>query len=398
MGLAGGAATPGPGRRLHGHYCRDRALLGQRPLRATVPKNSGTTDVSGRTPGDPIEFYNTESPRLRFLRSRQGHVLPDHAAARGQRVGRRDAPYEHRRRCSFSTGWSFRAAATSWTSETRRVASTRRAAHLHWAVAHSRPSAAHPARLCSMILTPTLIRYSAAADPTLDAAAAQEVLSALDDYEDSIPLVLTRLDSEEAPFAVRRGHHEGAGARRLHRVGWRCHRARWSFSVPEDIELLSPSGEALIDPCSSSPARPAFAAQVRGSMASSVVIPIVCPRPAKPARASSRLRSSRVSGAHQIGEEAHLEVIRRQPHRRCDSTTRSPLMTTIVGMLVAWNCCARGRVVVHVDLDDLDAARVLLGERLEHGPDDPAWPRTRAPTGPPGRPPRSVLRRGRSRP
>ena len=208
-------------------------------------ESSGTTDVSGRTPGDPIEFYNTESRVFGFydpgkatyflimplrgdneavavtLRTSTdhgvvldrlelpsgGHLvdLGDPAAGFDQKGG--SPPLGCRSLETFSGGSGV--------------------------VSLDDPAA-------------TLIRYSAAADSTLDAAAAQEALSALDDYEDSIPLMLTRLDSEEAPFTVDADLTK-APALDAFSVSVEVPPGAWSFSVPEGIELLSPSGEALID-------------------------------------------------------------------------------------------------------------------------------------------------------
>ena len=96
-------------------------------------ESSGTTDISGRLPGEPIEYYNAGSGVFGFYDDRASPLLRGHARDRRDQGRDRDPADDDRRAARSSTGSSCRTAAISCPSTTRpgaSIAAVRRAAGL----------------------------------------------------------------------------------------------------------------------------------------------------------------------------------------------------------------------------------------------------------------------------
>src|SRR3970282_1662528 len=97
--------------------------------------------------------------------------------------------------------------------------------------------------------TATLIRYSAGAGAALPMTEAQALLAALDAYAESVPVTLERLDAEGGSVSVD-AQLARAPALNAFTLTMEVPAGRWTFEAADGTELLTPAGEALIDPTS----------------------------------------------------------------------------------------------------------------------------------------------------
>ena len=214
-------------------------------LFADGSESSGTTDVSGREPGDAITYYNARSGVYGLYDPRSDSyqlVMPLPSDARsvaislrtmteaGEVIDRLELPAGgHLVSLSDPAGGlDARAGATPLACRSLETFSGGSGL-----VELDDPSA-------------TLIRYTAGATPPGAAAAAEDLLAALDAFEATVPVTMTRLDADDEPFDVD-ADLALAPALGSFTLSMEVPAGQWAFEAAEDVELLTPGGESLID-------------------------------------------------------------------------------------------------------------------------------------------------------
>jgi hypothetical protein len=209
-------------------------------------ESSGTTDVSGRQPGDAIDFYNAESGVFGFYESRQHTyflIMPLERDAQSVAVTLRSGTPagEVIDRLELPGGGSLIPLADP---------------ALGWDAAQgTAPLACRALETFSQTSglagldepDSTRIRYSAGVDPLLDAEAAGAELAALDAYGGTLPVTLLPLHPDGEPRTVD-AQLSRAPALNAFTLTMDVPPGQWSFQAVDDDQLRTPAGERLIDP------------------------------------------------------------------------------------------------------------------------------------------------------
>jgi hypothetical protein len=219
-------------------------------LFADGSESSGTTDVSGRRPGDAIEYYNARSSVFGLYDARRDSyqlVMPLPSDARAVAVTLRtltDAG-EVIDRLELPAGGHL----ISLSDPVGGLAAKGAATPLACRSLETFSGDSGVVELDDP--TATLIRYTAGsappgAAPPGTAEDGHDLLAALDEYEGTIPVTMTRLDVDEEPFDIDAGLSI-APALGSFRLRMEVPAGQWAFAPAEGVELLTPWGESLID-------------------------------------------------------------------------------------------------------------------------------------------------------
>ena len=211
-------------------------------------ESSGTTDVSGRRPGDAIDYYNAESGVFGFYDGRPSSyflVMPLTADTRsvavtlrtvtdsGEIIDRLELPGGGHLIPLAEPAAGFGAKAGVDPLGCRSLETYSAGSGV---MALDDPTA-------------TLIRYSAGAGAALPLTEAEALLAALDAYAESVPVTLERLDADGGSVSVD-AQLARAPALNAFTLTMEVPAGRWTFEAADGTALLTPAGEALIDPTS----------------------------------------------------------------------------------------------------------------------------------------------------
>jgi hypothetical protein len=205
--------------------------------------SSGTTDISGRQPGDPIEFYNAHSGVFGFYEPRTATyyvVVPREGDTNAVTVALRSSTPtgEVVDRLVLPDGGRFidlndptggfdgKATPGPLTCRAIEVAST------------NTDGAADPGS--------TLIRYTVGTRGDADPGDAGDLLAAAADAVGSIPVTLTAVGADEEPTSVTGELAMGDGGTTA-TLTLPVPPGRWSFAAEDDEGLRTPAGEAIIE-------------------------------------------------------------------------------------------------------------------------------------------------------
>ncbi len=215
-------------------------------------ESSGTTDVSGRLPGEPIDYYDAESGVFGFHDDRAATyylIMPLPGDAQSVSVALRTvtAQGEIVDRLELPGGGhlvSLEDPAGAWDPELGAPLACRSLET--YSSAAGLPGLEDPGT--------TRIRYAAGADPALDQAEADALLAALDGIGDTLPVTLQPAGGDKAategspaePLTVDATLERAPG---LHAftLTMDVPAGRWTFTPPDDAALSTPAGEALVD-------------------------------------------------------------------------------------------------------------------------------------------------------
>lgn len=214
-------------------------------LFADGSESSGTTEVSGRRPGDAIEYYNARSGVFGLYDARRGSyqlVMPLASDARsvtvtlrtitdaGEVIDRLELPGGGHLVALSDPGGGFDARAGAAPLGCRAIET--------YSGNSGVVDLADP--------TATLIRYTAGLAPMPAGAEGADLLAALDEYEGTVPVTMTPLATDGEPFDVD-AELSTAAALGAFTLSLEVPAGQWSFEVADDAELLTPAGEALVD-------------------------------------------------------------------------------------------------------------------------------------------------------
>ena len=224
-------------------------------------ESSGTTDVSGRRPGEPIEYYNAESGVFGFYDSKTRSylmIMPLTGDAQSVSVALRTVTPQGEvidqlelpggghlvPLADPAGGWDRAQGAPPLACRSLET----------FSAASGQPGLEG--------VDATRIRYAAGADVALDETEAAALLAALDDIGDTVPLTLQPAGGDGT--AAGDGEATGDGPpREPITVDATVERApalhaftltmdvppgQWTFAPADGVTLLTPAGEALVDP------------------------------------------------------------------------------------------------------------------------------------------------------
>jgi hypothetical protein len=220
-------------------------------LFANGSESSGTTDLTGRRPGEPIELYNAESGVVGIYDAKRDAyqlVMPLPADARSMAVTLRTATEagEVIDRLDLPGGGhlvSLADPAAGYVGRAGPAALGCRALETYSAssglMALDDPAA-------------TLIRYTAGLDPgSMGSADGEDALAALEGYDDTLPVVATRLDADGEPGSDEPLELEAdlsvAPSLGSFSVTLEVPAGAWTFEAAAGQDLVTPAGEALVD-------------------------------------------------------------------------------------------------------------------------------------------------------
>lgn len=215
-------------------------------------ESSGTTDVSGRLPGEPIDYYDAPSGVFAFHDDKAGAyylIMPLPADAQSVSVALRTVTPQGEiiDRLELPGGGnlvSLEDPTGGWDPQ--------QGAPLACRSLETYSSAAGLPGLDDA--GTTRIRYAAGADTALDPVEAETLLAALDDIGDTLPVTLQPVGgdasaaegSPDEPLTVDATLERAPG---LHAftLTMDVPAGRWTFAPVDDAALTTPAGEALVD-------------------------------------------------------------------------------------------------------------------------------------------------------
>ena len=209
---------------------------------------SGTTDLSGLGPGDPIDYHNAPSGLFGFYDERADRyyvVMPMSGETEsatvtlrtmtdaGEVLDRLELPGGGHLVNVADPGGGFDPTAGSEALACRSIETFTAASGV---IGLADPGA-------------TIIRYAAGVDPTIPLPEAAAVLGALDAAGTTIPMALQPVDGDGEAITVD-GELSRAPALNAFTLTMEVPAGRWTFAPSDGAELRTPAGERLIDPAS----------------------------------------------------------------------------------------------------------------------------------------------------
>ncbi len=211
---------------------------------------TGTTDVSGRQPGDAIEYYNTESGVFGFYQTKTSTwylVVPRQKDTDSVVVSVRSSTDagEVIDRLELPAGGhfiDFADPASGWDKKAGLPTLECRSLETYSA------AGAEAAGLQMADPEGTLIRYTAGMDRAGDAEQIATLLQPAIDAMGSIPVALTAVGAEAdaAPIVVD-ADLAVAPAQNAVSLTFEAPAGQWTFALADGAELTTPAGEAIID-------------------------------------------------------------------------------------------------------------------------------------------------------
>jgi len=211
---------------------------------ANGSESSGTTNIGGRRPGDEIDYYNADSRVFGFYDARRTTyflVMPTAPDARSVAVTLRSSTEagEVLDRLELPDGGYLIPLADPSGGFKAGDGATQIACRAleTFSAGSGAADLADPGA--------TLIRYTVGLDPGLPVADAEAAFAALDDLG-RVPLTLKAVpgESDGSPIDA---EISLAPALRTVSLTMEVPPGQWHFEVADDLEILTPAGEALID-------------------------------------------------------------------------------------------------------------------------------------------------------
>ena len=244
IGLGGSGATPVQ----VGSHLDTRAGIERFELSGVFSDGSyatAATDVSGRQPGDPIEYYNAESGVFGFYEPRSATwylIVPRAGGNNTLAISVRSSTEvgEVVDRLELPGGGHFidlREPSGGWGKKTGLPPLSCRSLETFSA-------ASGMAELADS--AGTLIRYTVGVDASVEAGDAAKMLGPAVEAMGSVPVTLMPIGSEEEPLTVD-GELAVSPAGNAVSLTFEAPPGQWRFGVADELKLKTPARESIID-------------------------------------------------------------------------------------------------------------------------------------------------------